>query len=214
MTKVWKAIVSTVLILLLIVGIFAGGYYLGKHPELIGKTYNKSSNETSSPLSEKITITEEDIRVKLVEIKEISTYEGKYAVKESVNSNRFFLDNIKVPLTKNKITIECNGIIKVGCDIEDIGIQVDNDSKKIYIKLPPIQVNDNYIILDSVKCKETNNILNPIDYEDYRKLFSEMEEKGLKKAEKKGIYKKAEENMKLTIKNAISGFEEYKVVFM
>lgn len=133
---------------------------------------------------------------------------------ENATDTRYFLDNIAVPGTTNTITIECSGVVKVGYEVEDIEIKVDNDSLKIYISLPEAQVLDNYVIWDTVRCQEENNILNPIDFEQYQDIISEIETEGLALAEADGIYEDAEANMETIICNFLSGFEDYEIVFL
>ena len=65
---------------------------------------------------------------------------------------RYWLDNIKIFGTTNSIEIKASGVVKVGYDMSKMVINVDNDSSKIYIKLPEIQLNDNYVIWDTVTC--------------------------------------------------------------
>lgn len=98
--------------------------------------------------------------------------------------------------------------------MEDIEIKVDNDSLKIYISLPEAQILDNYVIWDPVKCQEENNILNPIDFEQYQGIISEIETAGLALAEADGIYQDAEANMGTIICNFLSGFADYEIVFL
>lgn len=98
--------------------------------------------------------------------------------------------------------------------MEEITIEVDNDSKKIYISLPAPKVLDNYVIWDTVKCQEENNILNPIDFEQYQELISEIEDDGLALVEADGIYADAEENMITIIRNCLSGCENFEIIFL
>ena len=112
------------------------------------------------------------------------------------------------------MSVEASGIAKVGYDVYHIRTRIDNESQTIYISLPEPQVLDNYVIWDSVVSVEKNNILNPIDFEQYRELISELEGLGLEKAEADGIYQKAEEQLKVLIENFLSEFAEYEIVFM
>lgn len=70
------------------------------------------------------------------------------------------------------------------------------------------------MIWDTVRCKEENNILNPIDFEQYQGLISEIETEGLALAEVDGIYEDAEANMEIVIRNFLSGFEDYEIIFL
>ena len=150
----------------------------------------------------------------LIDVSQFSTYSGEYTTTKSAEYTRYFLDNIAVPGTTNTINLECKGIVKVGYDVDEITIKVDNDSQKIYISLPAPKVLDNYVIWDSVKCREENNILNPIDFEQYQGLISEIEDEGLALVEADGIYEDAKANMETIIRNFLSGFEDYEIVFL
>ena len=126
----------------------------------------------------------------------ISSYSGEYTVTYGKDTARYWFDNIKILGTTNSIEIKASGVVKVGYDMSKMVINVDNDSSKIYIKLPEIQLNDNYVIWDTVTCSESNNILNPIEFSQYEEIVDEIERMGLEDVESKGIYDKASENIK------------------
>lgn len=199
---------------------FGAGYFVGSYPdeeaeivEPINPTEEKFDLELPAEVEKRI-VTVEEVEVVLVDISQFSTYSGEYTTTKSAEYTRYFLDNIAVPGTTNTINLECKGIVKVGYDVEEITIEVDNDSQKIYISLPAPKVLDNYVIWDTVKCQEENNILNPIDFEQYQTLIAEIEEDGLALVEADGIYADAEENMMTIIRNFLSGFEDFEIVFL
>lgn len=220
MAKVWKAIRSTLAVLLTLALVFSAGYFVGSFPDEeaeIVKPINPAEEKFDLELPaevEKRIVTVEEVEVMLVDISQFSTYSGEYTTTKSAEYTRYFLDNIAVPGTTNTINLECKGIVKVGYDVEEITIEVDNDSKKIYISLPAPKVLDNYVIWDTVKCQEENNILNPIDFEQYQALISEIEDDGLALVEADGIYADAEENMITIIRNCLSGFEDFEIIFL
>lgn len=220
MTKVWKTISSTIAVLLTLALFFGAGYavrgFLDQEAEVVEPIAPVEEEfDLQLPAEvEKRVVTVEEVEVVLVDISQFSTYSGEYTATKSAEYTRYFIDNIPVPGTTNAINIECQGIVKVGYDVEDITVEVDNDSQKIYISLPAPEVLDNYIIWDTVRCQEENNILNPIDFEQYQSLIAEIEADGLTIAEEKGIYADAEENMKVIIRNFLSGFEDYEIIFL
>ena len=163
---------------------------------------------------EKSIVTVDEVRTQLVAIGELSTYSGQYTVKKGRDFFRNVLDDIRIPWTTNNVTIECEGIVKVGYDVNEIGVDIDDKSYTIYISLPEATVNDNYVIWDSVICKEDNNPFNPIDFEEYKLLIKEIEEEGLSQSEEQEIYKAAEENIKNIIVNFLSGMDDYQVKFL
>ncbi|WP_295058031.1 DUF4230 domain-containing protein [Ruminococcus sp.] len=220
MAKVWKAISSTLAVLLTLSLVIGAGYFVGSFPdeeaeivEPINPAEEKFDLELPAEVEKRI-VTVEEVEVMLVDISQFSTYSGEYTTTKLAEYTRYFLDNIAVPGTTNTINLECKGIVKVGYDVEEITIEVDNDSKKIYISLPAPKVLDNYVIWDTVKCQEENNILNPIDFEQYQALISEIEDDGLALVEADGIYADAEENIITIIRNCLSGFEDFEIIFL
>ena len=220
MAKVWKAISSTIAVLLTLAIVFGAGYFVGSFPdedaevvEPINPTEEKFDIKLPAEVEKRI-VTVEEVEVVLVDVSQFSTYSGEYTTTKSAEYTRYFLDNIAVPGTTNTINLECKGIVKVGYDVDEITIKVDNDSQNIYISLPAPKVLDNYVIWDSVKCREENNILNPIDFEQYQGLISEIEDEGLGLVEADGIYEDAEANMETIIRNFLSGFEDYEILFL
>ena len=220
MAKVWKAISSTIAVLLTLAIVFGAGYFVGSFPDEdaeVVEPINPTEEEFDLKLPaevEKRIVTVEEVEVVLIDVSQFSTYSGEYTTTKSAEYTRYFLDNIAVPGTTNTINLECKGIVKVGYDVDEITIKVDNDSQNIYISLPAPKVLDNYVIWDSVKCREENNILNPIDFEQYQGLISEIEDEGLALVEADGIYEDAKANMETIIRNFLSGFEDYEIVFL
>lgn len=187
-------------------------YKIGIHNAPPTTVYVPSDSSLSLP-GEKIkrVVTKKEIDMKLAEIKELATYSGSYHVKWSEDFSRQ-LGNTVIPGTTNIITFECDGVIKVGYNLDNISFKIDED--KIELKLPKPEILDNYVIWDSVICDEKNNILHPINFDEYKIVLETIEQEGVKEAEKKKIYDLAEKNMKLLIKNALSVFSDYSVKFV
>lgn len=206
-----KAILAVLLVLA--IG-FGGGYYYCRYKlEQNAEPFdNGKSFDVKLPgEEEKRIVTKDEVEAKLIEIGQLATYSGEYTVAKSVEHTRYWIDDLPILGTTNSIAIDCTGVVKVGYSVSDIMPTVDNESQKIYIALPEPEVLDNYVIWDSVKYSETNNILNPIDFEQYRVL---IEEDGLSKAENEGIFEAAENNVRLVIRNFLSAFEDYEVIFL
>ena len=209
---------SGLLVIILIAALgFVGGYWY--HSQKIEDKADVVVDDTTPDVKlpgekEKSIVTVDEVPTKLVAIGELSTYSGQYTVKKGRDFFRNVLDDIRIPWTTNNVTIECEGIVKVGYDVNEIGVDIDDKSYTIYISLPEATVNDNYVIWDSVICKEDNNPFNPIDFEEYKLLIEEIEEEGLSQSEEQEIYKAAEENIKNIIVNFLSGMDDYQVKFL
>lgn len=217
MRKVLSAIELLLVLLLVSALAFGGGYWMGVRQQNEAEIVETPQDDFDLKLPgevEKRVVTKEEVEVKLLEIGELASYSGDYTVSKSTENSRYILDDIILPGTTNKITIECSGLVKVGYQLEDIAPTVDNESQRIYIALPAPKVLDNYVIWDTVKCVEDNRVLNPIDFAQYQKLITELEETGLQEALEEGVYERAEEHLKVLIRNFLSGFHEYEVVFL
>lgn len=217
MKKSFKSI-SVILSAIIVIGsAFVGGYYVGinQTPEYEVVENTVAENDVQLPGEvEKSIVTVDEIKSKLKEISEFSTYESEYEVTKGKEYVRHMLDDIAVPGTANEVTLKCKGVVKVGYNLSEINPVVDPESGIIYIALPEIKVNDNYLIWDTMECVEDNNILNPIDFAQYKELATEMETQGLKDAESKGIYAKGEEYVKELIVNFLGCFDDYEVKFI
>ncbi|MCR5324438.1 MAG: DUF4230 domain-containing protein [Lachnospiraceae bacterium] len=83
-----------------------------------------------------------------------------------------------------------------------------------FIAIPKAEVNDNYIIWESVKCDEKNSLFNPIEFSQYHEIIDDIEKLGLSEAESKDIYDKAEKNVKKLIEGFLSEFDDYEIIYM
>ena len=211
-----KNVLKLILCLLIAAAVFYGGYaYRDNMVDQQAVTVpDDNDNDLKLPgETEKRIVTKDEVEGKLKEIEELATYSEEYKVSKSVDQSRYLLDEYRIPGTKNTIDITCSGIVKVGYDIKSIDLEVDDKSMTISITLPDAAVLDNYVIWDTVVCKEANNFLNPIDFSQYQMVVSEIEDEGLKKAEDDGIYDAAKTNAEDIIRNFLACFSDYTVVF-
>ena len=213
--KCFKIILSIFVLVLTFVAGFQTANLRNEGKWKLEQKNNQSGIDLKLPgENEKSIVTVEEVEAKLKGIAELSSYSGEYTVTYGKDTARYWLDNIKIFGTTNSIEIKASGVVKVGYDMSKMVINVDNDSSKIYIKLPEIQLNDNYVIWDTVTCSESNNILNPIEFSQYEEIVDEIERMGLEDVESKGIYDKASENIKNIIKGFLSGYEDYTIIYM
>ena len=212
--KVFRDVIAVALVLAVVFGI---GYYTAMktvEPEaiVVEKIVEKPIDIELPGEVEKRVITAKEVESKLLEMAELTTYSGEYTVTLGKDETRYLLDDIKVFGTTNSIAITASGIVKVGYDMNEIVVKVDDD--KIYIKLPEAQLNDNYVIWDTVTCSESNNILNPIEFSQYQEIVDEIETMGLEDVKSQGIYKSTEENVKKIMNGFLSEFVDYEIIYM
>ena len=217
MRKIGKYLSGFIFVVIVLGGTFFGGYCYGikvNEPKAeVVEEHGTSDFDLKLPGEvEKRIVTKGEIVSKLYEIGELSTYCGVYDVLDDSVADPRNIFGLEIPGTRNTITINCTGNVKVGYDISEIVVDVKEDT--IYISLPEAHVTDNYIIWDSVKCEEKNNIFNPIEFSQYQEIVRRIEADGLAEVESEGIYAKADENFKKIIKTFLSEFDDYEIVFM
>lgn len=216
MKKFLSVVRDIVTVALILAVTFGAGYYVGGNANKEEAVVVEDSSDTFDlelPFEvEKRVVTVEEVESKLVEIGELSTYSGEYTYTLGKDEARYWLDKIPVLGSTNSIEITCNGIVKVGYNMNDIVVKVDDD--KIYISIPEAKLNDNYVIWDSVVCNESNSIFNPIEFSQYQEIIDEIEAKGLEDVTSKGIYQKAEKNLKVLIEAFLAEFSDYTIVYM
>ncbi len=217
MRKIFAFLRDLTSVLMVLAVAFGAGYYYchlsDNNAAEVVVEQETAEFDLEMPLEvEKRVVTVEEVEAKLLEIGELSTYAGEYTCTQCKEETRYCMENILIPGTKNVICITCDGIVKVGYNMSDIEVRVDDDI--IYVSIPKAKLNDNYVVWDSVKCSETNSILNPIEFSQYQEIVSEIEEMGLKQVTEQGIYVKAEENLKVLIDAFLSEFEDYEVVYL
>ena len=215
--KILKILRDVIAVALVLVVVFGIGYYTAMktvEPEavVVEKIVEKPIDIELPGEVEKRVVTAKEVESKLLEMAELTTYSGEYTVTLGKDETRYLLDDIKVFGTTNSITITASGIVKVGYDMNEIVVKVDDD--KIYIKLPEAQLNDNYVIWDTVICSESNNILNPIEFSQYQEIVNEIETMGFEDVKSQGIYKSAEENIKKIMNGFLSEFVDYEIIYM
>ena len=162
---------------------------------------------------EKPTITIEEVKQKLAEMDQLAAYTGTYTVEKTMDFSRYIFDNIRIPGAINTVSLLCEGVVKVGYDVAGIEPAIDNTNQIIRINLPEAEILDHYVIWGNVDDLEENKHLSPIAFPEYQEMMLEAEGDILAQAETECIYEKAEDNIQSVIRNYLSGFDGYKVVF-
>ena len=157
-------------------------------------------------------VTGEQVREKLDEIGELSVGAFTYSGTRTVTNVRQFL-GADIPGTENRIEFSYDGVIKVGYPLEEIRCVVNDVDMVLVIALPAPRVLDNYVILNTLECRESNSILNPLSFGNASDWFSAIEEEELQRAEEGGLYEAAARRIRQIITAYLSAFSDYSVEF-
>ena len=179
---------------------------------VIGASYFLFKTDNGKPK-----ITNETIGVQVKELKELATIQYKYkeiASREDWNT----LFNIKLPFTKSSFIVSYTGILKLGIDLSETKVDVDENSKTIKVTLPESKVLSNELDLKSLKVyDEKNSIFNPVKVKDYSEFTQSGKENAEKDARESGVFEQSKEVAKKIITDLLNTTKEikenYKIVF-
>lgn len=174
--------------------------------------YKEKAFDAANLISTKEELSDTVVKRKLQSIGELATYEYQYEDIREVKSSKQ-LGSWNIPGTTHTIRIKYNGTIKVGYQVADIDVKVDNDAMVIHVTLPEPQVTDNYIDMDNLSYSEQNNIFNPISGNEITDELEDIKNAELEKAESDGIYELAQGNAKALINGLLSDFSDFTVKF-
>lgn len=123
-----------------------------------------------------------------------------------------------IPLTEKSFLMKWNGVIKAGINVDDIGVDVDNENMIITLTMPEAVILSYDVDESSVEVlDEKDNIFNNITVED-KVGFDEATENAMKeRAIENGLLDQALEQAKTTIKGLLTAnsviAENYEIVF-
>ena len=162
-------------------------------------------------------ITNETLGIQVKELKELTTIQYKYkniATREDWNT----LFNIKLPFTKSSFIVTYTGVLKIGIDLSETKVEVDESNKKIKVILPEPKILSNDLDLSSVKVyDEKNSIFNPVKIKDYSEFTKSGKENAEADAKESGVFEQSKEVAKKVITDLLNTTKEikenYKIVF-
>lgn len=216
--KFLKKLLVVLLVLALCAGIaFATFKYCEKNLEPVRV---EVPVESIKIVEKEIRLTEETVESGLKDMGKLCTAEYYFTHVSHYDSSKtlpFKETNIKIPLTKSSFVYSYDGVIIAGIDFSKIKVAFDEDAKTITLTLPETEVISSEIDTESFKLyDEKTSAFNPIHVTDVTESIDSMIKDELQKAEKNGLFEKAESNAELILSNFIKGLpcgNEYKVLF-
>lgn len=148
-----------------------------------------------------ITISSSIIKNRINSVKELVTTEYHYTnMANFENQNTFY--GWKVPLTKKKFVISYEGLVKLGIDLDNVDVKINNNN--IDISMNNSKIISHEIDENSLKVfDEQNSIFNPIKVEDYNSFSKDQKSKIEKDIVEKGILEESNEKSKKVLEELI-----------
>ena len=118
--------------------------------------------------------------------------------------------------TSSHIIYSYKGVVKAGLQFKDIKVDVNENSKTVYVDLPEPEILSSEIDNDSLEIyDEKYSLLNSPKFEDFNESIGSVKEKARESAIENGLLDTAEENAKKLIETSILSLmgKEYTVKF-
>lgn len=141
-------------------------------------------------------VSSEIVKNQILSVKELTTLKYKYTnVGSFENQSEFY--GIKVPFTHKKFIISYDGEVNAGINLEEAEVLLNDQDKKINIRLPKSKILNHVIDEDSLTVfDEKNALFNKLEIKD----FSNFRKDEMKKVEedllRKGFLEEADEKAK------------------
>lgn len=194
-----KKWVKEIKVILLITAIIAVAWFLSG----FGTTNEKSTNITN-------------ISNELKRISDLATYKNTYTDVVFTKDSKKIQD-FTIPFTTKTLLIKYTGYVKAGVNLEDAEIEVNNEEKKIDLKLKKAKVLDNVIDTDNVTIlDEKSALFNKIQGQEIINELNKNKGQVVDKLIKDGFLEKANENTKILLEGILKsmGFEKINIVFV
>ena len=157
-------------------------------------------------------ITDTVIYEQLNAISELAVYEYRYENHVDCTNIPQLLGH-NVWATDHWFAFDYSGVIKVGCDFNEISILfVDPASKSVIIHMPKVAVLSNEISINMETYKDRNNVCNPLQPREVLEYLYSRREPEQEKAIFSGVLELGTENAKTVISLAIRSLG-YETVF-
>lgn len=201
--KLWVFLYATSAILLFELAVFTYAVITFKLPSAKDMVTKDTSNEH-------VEATNTVIHRKLESIGELATYKYTYDgyITQESDKNWEYLNF----LTESSVEIDYKGTIRAGVTFDDIGIDVDEDKKIIYLEMPRPVILTNEI--DITRYSEQVAIFGSVSGDTANTLTNTAKEDELNEAINQGLLHNANENAKKIIGNLLSAFDDYEIVYI
>ena len=118
----------------------------------------------------------------------------------------------KVPFTTKSFIVSYDGVIKAGVNLEEVSVEVNEESKTVTVTLPGSKILSHEIPEDSLEIfDESDNIFNRISIEDYAGFTKDQKDKMEQRAIDNGLLTSANEKARAAVTSFLSLLPEMEV---
>ena len=151
-------------------------------------------------------------------IGELATVEYRFTNAATMDSvKRLSFVDLTVPFSRKTAVVTMDGVIKVGMDVSEVDITVNETKKEISVQLPDARILSTELFEDTMNVYiEEESVFSNITLEDSSLLREEIKEKAIRNAVENGLLLQARDQAGLLIRCLIEAVpsvkENYTVV--
>lgn len=148
----------------------------------------------------------------LVTVEYLYTNADKYENQNQVSVHKW---NINLPFTTKSFLLAYDGRIKAGVDLQDVQIDIDENSHKITVILPKSEITSHEISEDDIRVfDEKDSVFNKITIDNYNDFVASQKDSMEQRAIDMGLLTSADENAKTVVYSFLSlipGMDAYSL---
>ena len=205
----------------ILAAVFSIGVFVVNQGYFGAKAAAEKPTEVEEPyrfIVEETKVTTETVEQALEQASDLVTLAYRYKSASTVSDVKKFFE-IELPFTESRSVFTYTGTVRVGYDLSAIGIDVDNDAKKITLTMPAQKIISNEIDFDSFEfIVDESSVFNPQKMSESTPAIDDLK----KDAEKlvKGdeeFAAEAQKNAEVVLESFLRAAEigdEYEIVFV
>ncbi|MBR5315813.1 MAG: DUF4230 domain-containing protein [Firmicutes bacterium] len=144
----------------------------------------------------------EDLQVEILEISEMASLEYNYKNDFEYDGGSLKFFDKDIPFTNKSMTVYYEGIVKIGTNMQDAEIKLDDSGDKVSITVPHCKVLSHEIDEESFEVKDVKNgLFNRVKLEDDTDFRKKQKKAIEKKIKEDGVFDEADEKLDKQLKS-------------
>ena len=162
-------------------------------------------------------ITSTRLREQLESVRELVTQKYFYTDADRGECHKTWIFGWDMPFSDKSFLIRYDGIIKAGIDLNEVEIDVNEDTRTIIVTLPPSRITDNNVPQETIETIETKDgLFNKVTIDDSNALITERKKVMEQKAIERGLLVDADAEAQAVVKaffSLVPGIDTYQLEF-
>ncbi len=162
-------------------------------------------------------ITSTQLQEQLESVRELVTQKYLYTDADRGEYHKTWLFDWDMPFSDKSFLIRYDGIIKAGIDLNEVKIDVSEDTRTITVTLPPSRITDNNVPQETIETIDIKDgLFNKVTIDDSNALIAERKQIMEQKAIERGLLTDADAEAKAVIRaffSLVPGIDTYDLVF-